>query len=178
MESKRIKLVKPSLTIVPQMFEAIIESQKELSVYLPWVPFSLTEDAVKTNAEKAIENFESFKEELRFSIICKHTERLLGVIGLMITDKSVPYFEIGYWLRTSEVGKGYITEAIGLLEQYAFAELDAKRVEIRAAESNIKSRAVAERCGYQFELTLQNACRLPSGQLSNTVIYAKLGDEI
>lgn len=175
MESGRIKLVPPSTDVAPKIFEAIVESQIALSEFLPWVPYALTLETAVSNTQEAIKNFKDFNNELRFSIVCQETNALLGVIGLMIIDKSVPYFEIGYWLRTSQVGKGYASEAVRLLQQYTFRELGAQRIEIKMAESNRKSRAVAERCGYVYEGKLHNARRLPSGKLDNTLIYAKTG---
>jgi len=59
-------------------------------------------------------------------------------------------------------------------ERYAFAELGARRVEIRAASSNLASRAIATGAGYVFEAELTNERMLPSGELSNTVVFAKL----
>jgi len=85
----------------------------------------------------------------------------------------VPFFEIGYWLRTSETGKGYMHEAIALLEQYAFTVLGANRIAITAASTNHKSCLVATASGYQLEATLFNARRLRSGVLDSTMVYAK-----
>ncbi|MGF1701478.1 GNAT family N-acetyltransferase [Photobacterium makurazakiensis] len=173
METDRLQLVPPSMEIQPLMLEAIRESEAELSEFLPWVPFSLTEDESIENMKQAISNFEAFEGELRYSLIDKNSGIFVGAIGLIIRDKDVPYFEIGYWLRSTCVGFGYITEAVSVIENYAFTELKANRVEIRAAEGNTKSRAVAERRGYSFEGTLFNERRMPSGDLSNTVVYAK-----
>lgn len=175
METERLKLVPPSMALQPLMLEAIQESQDALSVYLSWVPYALTEAGSIENTKLAISNFENFEGELRYSIIEKDTGRFVGAIGLIIRDKAVPYFEIGYWLRRSCVGFGFIAEAINVLEQKAFIELKANRLEIKAAEENTKSRAVAERCGYTLEGILRNNCRLPSGQLSSTAVYVKTG---
>lgn len=173
METSRIKLVPPSLDYQPQMLEAIRASKHELSEFLPWVPFALTEEESINTTKQAMSDFDSFESELRYSIIEKETGKLIGAIGLIIRDKEVPYFEIGYWLQTTSVGAGYVTEAVQLLEVHAFTTLKANRVEIRAAESNTKSRSVAERCGYVLEGIALNERRLPSGKLSNTVIYSK-----
>ncbi|MGF1763226.1 GNAT family N-acetyltransferase [Aliivibrio kagoshimensis] len=175
METERLKLVPPSMDLQPQLLEAIVESQSELSVYLPWVPYALTEEESIEEMKRAINNFENFEGELRHLIIEKCSGRLVGAIGLIIRDKSVPFFEIGYWLRSSCVGLGYMTEALNRLEEKAFVELKANRVEIKAAEENIKSWSIAKRCGYAFEGTLRNDRRLPSGELNNTVVYAKTG---
>ncbi len=142
---KRITLCKPTLELCDQVLEAVVESKAELAKYLPWVEFALTEQSTKDNMLEAIENYENFREELRIAIIERSTGRFLGMTGLIICDKSIPHFEIGYWLRTSEVGKGYIAEAVRLVESYAFKELDAQRVQIRAVKSNTKSIAVAKK---------------------------------
>ncbi len=172
--TERLKLVPPSLALQPQMLNAILSSQNELGEYLPWVPHALTEQASIEDTEKAIRNFDKFEEELRFSIIHSQSEELIGAIGLIIRDKSVPFFEIGYWLRTESTGLGYVTEAVKGLEQYAFDHLKANRVEIRAAEGNAKSRNIAERCGYHLEGVYRNDRLLPSGELSNTAVYSKI----
>lgn len=173
METERLKLVPPSMEIQPLMLQAIQESQVDLRVFLPWVPHALTEAESIESTQQAIRNFENFEDELRYSIIDKHSGRLHGAIGLIIRDKSIPFFEIGYWLRASSVGYGFMSEAVKALETHAFLELQVKRVEIKIAEGNTKSRAVAERCGYSFEGLLHNARRLPCGQISHTAIYAK-----
>lgn len=125
------------------------------------------------NTKQAISNFENFEGELRYSIVEKNSGRFLGAIGLIIRDKTVPYFEIGYWLRSSSVGYGFISEAIKAVETYAFNELKANRLEIKAAVDNLKSRTVAERGGYILEGIRCNDRRLPSGELSSTAMYEK-----
>jgi len=175
MESKRIELVPPSLVYADSMLAVIRESEIELSEFLPWVSESLSKNELECNIKNAVNNFENFTDEFWFNIIEKKTGSFIGVVGFMIRDLNVPYFEIGYWLRTSMVGKGYVTEAVKLVEGFAFIRNNAQRLEIKMASSNLKSRAVAERCGYQLEASLMNARRLPSGSLDNTVIYTKTG---
>lgn len=173
-EAKRIRLVAPSMELQPQMLEAIVASKDELAAFLPWVPYALTQADSEKNTKQAMDNFESFNNELRFSIVDKSNNKLVGAIGLLIKDKSVPYFEIGYWVRTDCMGNGYISEAVRALEKYAFEVLNAQRIEIRCDDSNIKSKSVAQRCGYQFEGVMKNTNRLPSGELSSTLVFAKM----
>lgn len=173
----RIHLCKPSVDLCASVLEAILESQNELAEYLPWVESSLTEQSTFNNMLQAIENYESFQDELRMAIVDKNTGRFLGMTGLIIHDQSIPYFEIGYWLRTSEVGQGYIAEAVKMVEDYAFTELKALRIDIKAVESNSKSIAVAKRCGFKFEALLEQSRRLPNGKIDGTVIYRKLANE-
>lgn len=173
METQRIKLTPPSLEYSESMFTVIEDSKEEFAPFLPWVTDSLTLTDIEENTKTALVNFELFVDEFWFNIIEKATGHFIGAIGFIVRDKSVPYFEIGYWLRTSETGKGYVTEAVSLVERYAFQVRCARRLEIKMAESNIKSQAVATRCGYHFEACLVNGRRLPSGDLDNTLIYVK-----
>ncbi|CAM3668889.1 Putative ribosomal N-acetyltransferase YdaF [Vibrio aerogenes CECT 7868] len=172
-ETSRIRLTAPSVAHAAEVYDAIQESKTVLEEYLPWVPEHMTQAFVVSTTEEAIQNFETCQKELRLTIWHRQTNCLLGMIGLIIRDMSVPYFEIGYWLRTSVTGHGYASEAVGLVEQYAIEKFGALRIEIKAASCNMKSRAVAERCGYQFDGILRNARRLPSGKLAHTAIYSK-----
>ncbi|WP_020394849.1 GNAT family N-acetyltransferase [Thiolinea disciformis] len=173
LETKRLQILPPSLKLQPLILAAIVESQNDLKQFLAWVPSSLTVEASIKNTEQAIANFQDFDNELRFSLIAKASGQFVGAIGLIIRDKQIPFFEMGYWLRSSCVGFGYMSEAVVTLEDYAFNVLKAKRVEIKMAENNWKSRAVAERCGYVYEGTHKNDRMLPNGKISNTVVYAK-----
>ncbi|QUM80862.1 GNAT family N-acetyltransferase [Moritella sp. 5] len=173
MESERLKLAPPSLEFSEPMYEVIEDSRAEFSQFLPWVTESLTKDDVVKNTQEAIRNYEAFIGEFWFNIIEKETDSFIGAVGFIVRDGSVPFFEIGYWLQTSKTGTGYVSEAVKLVERYAFLEKEAKRVEIKMAGSNTKSQLVAKRCGYQLEAQLNNARRLPSGELDSTLIYAK-----
>ncbi|EPF8165718.1 GNAT family N-acetyltransferase, partial [Vibrio mimicus] len=104
MESNRLKILPPSLELQPLMLAAIIESQSELKQFLPWVSYSMTPEESIKNTQQAIVNFQNFADELRFSLIEKESGQFVGAIGLIIRDKDIPFFEIGYWLRSSFVG--------------------------------------------------------------------------
>ncbi|MBR9727007.1 GNAT family N-acetyltransferase [Shewanella intestini] len=173
METARLQLIPPSLEYQPRILAAIQESEQELTTYLSWVPYALTQAESIADTQLAISNFTNATDELRFSIINKQTAELIGAIGLIIRDNSVPFYELGYWIRTSSAGHGFMTEAVTAIEHYAFSKLNAVRLEIRAAQTNHKSWAIAKRCGYEFEGTLINERRLPSGELDNTLVYSK-----
>ena len=91
------------------------------------------------------------REELLFWIWSKSTGAFIGGTGFHIRNWSVPCFEIGYWVRTSFSGQGYITEAVNALIRYAFLELNAKRVEIRCDEDNLRSRKIPKCLGFQLD---------------------------
>lgn len=173
MESERLRLLPPSLELSEPMYEVIEDSRAEFSRFLPWVTESFTESALINNIEEALKNYEEFTGEFWFNIIEKETDSFIGAVGFIVRDNSVPFFEIGYWLQTSKTGVGFVSEAVEVVEKYAFVEKEAKRVEIKMAGSNLKSQSVAKRSGYKLEAHLSNSRRLPSGELDSTVIFAK-----
>jgi ribosomal-protein-serine acetyltransferase len=71
--------------------------------------------------------------------------------------------EVGYWLRTDRTGRGYATEAGAALIGWAFEELGAARLELRAGVENRASQRVAERLGFRREGRLRRGCPHPDG---------------
>jgi hypothetical protein len=63
------------------------------------------------------------REDMRFSMHDKRTGRFIGGTGLHRPRCNDCLFEIGYWVRTSEANKGYVTEAVRALTRWAFAAL-------------------------------------------------------
>jgi RimJ/RimL family protein N-acetyltransferase len=70
-------------------------------------------------------------------------DRLIGTIGLMEVDHERGYAEIGYWTAAHERGRGAATRAVGLLRDWAHAELGLSRIEILAHRDNRPSQRVA-----------------------------------
>ena len=57
---------------------------------------------------------------------------LLGGTGLHRIDCELRRFEIGFWIRASAEGQGYVSEAVQAMTALAFDQLDARRVQIRS----------------------------------------------
>ena len=97
--------------------------------------------------------------------------------GLQVHNWKVPSFEIGYWLRATAEGHGYMTEAVRLLTSFAFEVLHAQRVMIRCDDRNTRSKAIPERLGYVFEGCMRNAEIGTSGEPFNALVYSMIPDE-
>src|SRR5690554_3085388 len=135
--SPEISLIKPRTDLAEDVREALTESYTDLIKFLLWPVPNPSVDTVRENIEQAIYNFDNDQSEYRFLILRNSDSRLIGNISLLIRDLKIPYLEFGYWVRSSEQGKGYISKAVAMLEAYAVNELHAHRLEIRMAESNI-----------------------------------------
>jgi len=155
----------------PACFEAVLESVKELEPWMPWVhPEPKLEGSVDFHAQAQAKWYS--REILDFQWIDKATDRLVGKGGFHTIDWSVPKLEIGYWVRTSMAGKGYCSEAVSALIEFAKRELGAQRLEICSDPRNEKSRNVAEKCGFTLEGILRRNMRDPYGGIRDSCMYA------
>jgi RimJ/RimL family protein N-acetyltransferase len=160
----------------PALHAALVESIAELRRslwFIPWVAEEQTPDSAELRCRKSEANFLA-RSDLPFLAIEKATGRLVGSVGLHRTDWQVPKTEVGYWIRTSAAGNGYVTGGVRALVACAFDQLRAQRVELVTDEENISSRKVAERCGFELEGIRRNVLRGPDGRLRNACIYARL----
>lgn len=156
------------------VYEAIMASINELK---PWMPFAQKEQSeqdVEVNIRSAYISFLK-REDLRLLVFLKETGEFVASSGLHRIDWSIPKFEIGYWIDSRFSGKGYMTEAVKGIAQFAFRELQARRIEIRCDAKNMKSRAIPETLGFSLEGILKNDDVSPdTNQLRDTCIYAKI----
>ncbi len=173
LSDSEVRLEKPRVELAEEIRDALVESYSEHVEFLLWPEPEPCIEKVRENVQQAIYNFENDVEEYRFLILRNSDSKLVGTIGLLIIDLEIPYLEIGYWARSSEQGKGYIGRAVEMLENYAQNELSVRRLEIRMAESNSRSRRVAERAGYTLEAKLHFDRKLPDGTIDNSLVYCK-----
>jgi RimJ/RimL family protein N-acetyltransferase len=81
-------------------------------------------------------------------LVTLHDGTIAGACGLMQTADETP--ELGYWLGVPYWGKGYATEALHALVDYAFADLGHDALQAGARVTNPASRRVLEKCGFQW----------------------------
>jgi RimJ/RimL family protein N-acetyltransferase len=119
----------------------------------------------------------ALREDLMVGIFEGESGRHLGGSGLHRIDWRIRKFEIGYWLRDSAVGHGYVTETVRVLARFAFDRLAAERVEIRMDARNLRSRAVPERLGFVYEGCLRRALPDVGGQPRDVDVFALIRED-
>jgi len=87
---------------------------------------------------------------IQFSVEDRETNRLVGDIGLSLADGEPGVIKIGYTMSPAFQGRGYATEAVGALVDYAFDTLGADIVRAYASAENVASIRVAEKVGMQL----------------------------
>ncbi|RDV04274.1 GNAT family N-acetyltransferase [Undibacter mobilis] len=73
-----------------------------------------------------------------------------SVVGACSIAQQDGAAEIGYWLGIEHWGKGYATEAVHALVDYAFTDLGYDALHAGARVTNPASRRVLEKCGFQW----------------------------
>jgi RimJ/RimL family protein N-acetyltransferase len=137
---------------------------------MPWV-HGCRYDDIRVWAAGA-ESKWRLRENLQMLIFDQHSGRLLGNAGFPRLNWGVRSFEIGYWLRLSAEGHGFMQEAVQLLTRLAFNDLEANRVEIHVDPRNTRSCNVALRLDFRLEGTLRNCAPDGYGHPSDRHIYA------
>ncbi|HVI48806.1 MAG TPA: GNAT family protein [Chitinophaga sp.] len=79
-------------------------------------------------------------------------DKIAGVITLTPQDDIYRHStEIGYWLGAPYYGKGIMTEAVSLLTEYAFREMNVHRIYAGVFAYNEASKKVLLKNGYHLE---------------------------
>jgi ribosomal-protein-alanine N-acetyltransferase len=99
--------------------------------------------------------------------------RAVGHIGLFHVAGAGARASVGYWITPSERRRGFATEALGILTEWAIALGDLDRLELYVEPWNTGSWRAAERAGYEREGLLRAWERI-DGSPRDMYVYARL----
>jgi len=175
-ETERLIIRAPKAGDGQAINDAIRESHEHLK---PWMPWAInlqtpeqTEEIVRRGAIRWI-----LREDLWMLLFRKSDGLYVGGSGLHRINWSVPAFEIGYWVRSSLEGQGYVSEAVAGITNFAFGVIGAERVEIRCDTRNIRSANVAKRAGYTLEATFRHDSWANDETLRDTYVFGMIRPE-
>lgn len=158
------------------MFEAVNESLATLMPWLPWAVKHETPEDSELVCRRLTSKWHS-REDLTLGIFERETGAYLGGTGVHRMNWDIPSGEIGYWIRASAEGKGYVTEATRVVTDFGFGIIGFRRMFIRGSSQNVRSAAVPPRVGYVFEGTLRNSLVVATGELHDTFMYSMTDEE-
>lgn len=171
LESGRIVLKQHVKNLAQDMFQYIEQDRARLAAFFPWVELTQTVADCQTYIGDTLEKWERY-EQFDFGLYRQADGLYIGNIGAVRVAWPHERCEIGYWIFSAFEGQGYVSEAVAILETCLF-EMGFNRIEIRCAGHNLRSKAVPERLGYDFEgLLRQN--EVLYGNRQDTCLYAKL----
>lgn len=141
-----IRLKEIGLEDAEVIFNTIINERDYLSEWLPFVEHTHEISFTHSFIE---EYLNSERKDLTCAIY--YQNQFVGLVGLKDTDTDNKKTEIGYWLSEAFQHKGIITCSCKTLISYAFDEMDINRIQIKAAEHNLKSQQIPVRLGFKRE---------------------------
>jgi len=141
-----IRLKEIGLEDTEVIFNTITNERDYLSEWLPFVEHTHEISFTHSFIE---EYLNSERKDLTCAIY--YQNQFVGLVGLKDTDTDNKKTEIGYWLSEAFQHKGIITCSCKTLISYAFDEMDINRIQIKAAEHNLKSQQIPLRLGFKRE---------------------------
>jgi RimJ/RimL family protein N-acetyltransferase len=159
-----------------ELLAASRESSREVYPWLEWCKpgYSLqdTEAWIRYQREMWSNN-----REFHFIVIDTDTRATLGGVGLNHLHPIDRFANLGYWMRTSQTGKGYATAAVGLVARFAFQETALLRLEIVVNVANHASQRVAEKAGAHKEGVLRNRIFM-HGATHDAILFSLIAQDI
>jgi RimJ/RimL family protein N-acetyltransferase len=143
----------------PLLKDAIDSSLEELREWMPWAHAEPQPLEEKVALLRRFRGQFDLGQDFVYGILDADETEVVGGTGLhrRVGDDA---FEIGYWIRSSQAGSGFATEATAALTRVAFEICRVDRVEIRVDPANERSAAIPSRLGFGGEALLRR--RLPA----------------
>ncbi len=152
MKSDRISIRKLSVTNAHQLLDMETRNRAFFD------RFTITRTDAFFTLERQVENIKraaiAWENDgmYRFGIFLNETNELIGTIAISdILRGGIQSCYVGYSLDEAHNGKGYATEALGLIVKFGFEELKLHRIEAGVMPRNVASQRVLEKCGFVRE---------------------------
>jgi len=158
--TERLLLRKPRVDDAPVIFETYAQDP-EVTRYLVWKPHQNIQETYQFLS--ALEQLWQAGKDFAYTISLKEDDSLIGMFGLHPMKMKL---EVGYALARPYWGKGYMTEALRIVIDWAFTQPNIFRVQAICDVENIASARVMEKAGMSRE-----------GLLRRYVLHPNLGDE-
>ncbi len=114
---------------------------------------------------------------LNFAIVISASQKHIGSISLQKIDHRSQVAELGIAIGDkTEWGKGYCQEAIRLLLDYGFNQLNLNRIYLQVFTDNIAGKKCYSRCGFKLEGELREAS-FSNGHFVNHYVMSVLRHE-
>jgi len=144
-------VIRPArVTDAEELMEAFEESREALKAFMPWAHM---ENTVPQQQERLAASEQDHQDggDVVFHLYDGATDRFLGCTGLHFRCLNRRAVEVGYWVRTSEAGKGWTTLVVKCLTVLVFDYLNFDRFQCAYNEPNEGSRRVNEKVGFHVE---------------------------
>ncbi len=153
-ESKRLRMI-PLTHHLLQLLHAD-RSKMELSLGLtissmqidPFYKNEVDDAMINFWLPKTLEHPDTYMWYTNWEIILKIDKLSIGGMGFAGEPNENGEVETGYMIDRQQHNKGYATEALQLLTQWAFTQQKVKTIIVHTFDNNLPSRKILAKCGF------------------------------
>lgn len=120
-------------------------------------------------------NLEKNGTGIWWAVISKIDGKFLGAGGLNDLSTKNKKAEIGFWLLPESWGKGYMTETMPVIFNYAFNNIGLHRIEGFVEPDNVNCKKALAKLNFNLEGTMRD-CEFKNGKFISWEIYAKFSE--
>jgi [ribosomal protein S5]-alanine N-acetyltransferase len=175
LEGRRIDLKLLTSENAKELLEYYKRNREHLKHYEPTRDESFY--TLEVQKRDLIENYRQFLNGSSVNLGIFKEGRFIGKIR--ISNIVMGVFKnafVGYSIDKDEQGKGYMKEALRLVSDYAFNNLDLHRIEATTLVDNIKSQSVLLACGFK-EIGISERYLFINGKWRDHKIFYKVNND-
>jgi len=102
-------------------------------------------------AHVIVTKYDTPRRVYHLAIELKEPTSVIGWIALTTLAPTTREWSLSFALQQEQWGHGYMTEAVTVVVDYAWKELNAHRIYVEVDPANVASTRVIERCGFEVE---------------------------
>jgi ribosomal-protein-alanine N-acetyltransferase len=168
---ERVILRAPQVSDYGPWAELRAESRAHLQ---PWEPTWPRDDLAKPAFKRRVRHYQRearADQGYAFLAFDAADEHLVGGIALTNLQRGVTQSaSVGYWLGRSELGRGYMVDALRTISAFSFQQLHLHRLEAATQPQNAPSIRVLERIGFVREGYARSYLRI-DGQWRDHLLF-------
>lgn len=150
--SERLSLRKIKLSDLDDIFE--YTSNPNTTKFLFWDTHSNKEQALNF-INNTLNEYRNSDTRFTWGITLKENNKLIGVVSIFFISYVSKRVEISYILNPNYQGKGYMREALLMLVDFIFNNINFIRIQARCTEDNVASEKVLKSIGMKLEGKLE-----------------------
>lgn len=155
------------------LYDAKMETWGQLSQVFQWASGTPDPDMDEAYARKAQADY-ILRKDFNLVGIDKATGKHVLWTGIHALNWGLGEFQIGYWVRDSEQGKGLAKEVANALVRYTFDQLDANRLVMCHVDGNKASQKIITSLGFNFEGVRKNSLLFAGGAVKDAHWYSRV----
>ena len=169
LESKRLRFRKLTNEDAPEILK--LRGNPETMKYIPRPLITDIDGAlahIKMINDKIDENI-----DINWAVTEKESDECIGIMGFYRTQPEHFRTELGYMITAEHWGKGYVTEAVTVLLDFAFNSLQFHSIEAVIDSRHTASERVLQKVGFIKEAHFKENFYY-NNEFTDTVIYGLL----